>query len=105
MTNFNHYTIAALPDMKWDSELPGTVFDFLEEFKVQLEPLRDGISDILLLNDVKNLELILKSRLDCPEEFLGNRDDGVIDFYKAWPPGPTPAAGPPRDEDSDRSAR
>jgi len=83
MTNFNHYTIAALPDLKWDSELPGTVFDFLEDFKVQLEPLRDGISDILLLNDVKNIELILKSRLDIPEKFIGNKEDGKIDFYNA----------------------
>ena len=83
MTNFNHYTIAALPELRWDSELPGTVFEFLEDFKVPLETLRDGISDILLLNDVKNLELILKSRLGCPEQFVGNRDGGEIDFYNA----------------------
>jgi len=83
MTNFNYYTIGALPELRWDSELPGTVFDFLEEFKVQLEPLRDGISDILLLNDVKNIELILKSRLDIPEKFIGNKDGGKIDFYNA----------------------
>jgi hypothetical protein len=83
MTNFNYYTIGALPELSWDSELPGTVFDFLEEFKVQLEPLKDGISDILLLNDVKNIELILKSRLDIPEKFIGNKDDGEIDFFKA----------------------
>jgi len=83
MANFNHYTIAALPELRWDSELPGTVFDFLEDFKVPLEPLRDGISDILLLNDVKNMELILKSRLDIPDKFSGNKDDGKIDFYNA----------------------
>lgn len=83
MTNFNYYTIGALPELTWNSELPGTVFNFLEEFKVQLEPLKDGISDILLLNDVKNIELILKSRLDIPEKFLGNKDGGKIDFYDA----------------------
>ena len=83
MTRLNHYIVAALPELGWDSELPGTVSEFLEEFKVQLEPLKDGINDILLLNDIKNLELILKSKLDIPEKFLGNRDKGEVDFYKA----------------------
>lgn len=80
--NFNHYTVAALPTLTWDSELPCTISEFLQDFDIQLEPLLDGISDILLQNDVYNLELILKSRLDLPEKFKGNTDEG-IEYYRA----------------------
>lgn len=85
MANFNHYTVGALPTLTWDSELPCSISEFLEDFSIQLEPLMDGISDILLLNDVKNLELILKSRLDVNVDdiFKGNTDTGTIDYYRA----------------------
>ncbi|HQI04401.1 MAG TPA: DUF2764 family protein [bacterium] len=83
MMKFNYYTIGALPKLTWDSELPCTISEFIEEYRVQLEPLMDGVSDILLLNDVKNLELILKARIEKDEKFRGNKDDGKIDYYKA----------------------
>ncbi len=83
MMKFNYYTIGALPKLTWDSELPCTISEFIEEYRVQLEPLMDGVSDILLLNDVKNLELILKARIEKDEKFRGNKDDGKVDYYKS----------------------
>lgn len=83
MMKYNYYTIASLPRITWDSELPYTIAEFLKEYWVQLEPLMDGISDILLLNDVKNLELIVKSRVEKDEKFKGNREDGEIEYYTA----------------------
>lgn len=80
---FNYYTLAALPDLTWDGEPPCALSDLLEEFDLQLTSLKGGVSDILLLNDIKNLELILKSKLDIPDEFKGNREGGKIDFYRA----------------------
>ena len=76
---FNHYTIAALPQLSWDSDLPCTLAELLEEFDMQLEPLKDGISRILLLDDLKNMELLIKSKLDPSE----NADPAKIDFYRA----------------------
>ena len=76
---FNHYTIAALPNLTWDSELPCTLAELLEEFDMQLEPLKDGISRILLLDDLRNMELLIKSKLDSSEE----ADPARIDFYRA----------------------
>ncbi len=82
--NFNYYTIASLPDLTWDSPMPCTTHELLEEYKVQFEPLKDGISDILLLNDVKNIELILRKRTEViPEELKGNTLEGGIEFYRA----------------------
>ena len=83
MMKFNHYTIASFPTLTWESELPCTLSEFIEEYYVQLEPLMDGISDILLLNDVKNLELILKQRVEADENLKGNLEKGKIDFYRA----------------------
>jgi len=73
---FNHYTIAALPQLTWDGDLPCSLADLLEEFDMQLEPLRDGIRSILLLDDIRNIELIIKSRLAAEE-------GKVIDFFRA----------------------
>lgn len=83
MMKYNYYTIASFPTLTWDSELPCTISEFIEEYWVQLEPLMDGISDILLLNDVKNLELIVKSRIEEDEKFKGNKEGGEIDYYRA----------------------
>ncbi|HSW61469.1 MAG TPA: DUF2764 family protein [bacterium] len=83
MMKFNYYTIGALPNLTWDSELPCTISEFLEDYWIQLEPLMDGISDILLLNDVKNLELILKANIEKDEKFKGNKEGGEIDYYRA----------------------
>ena len=81
---FNYFTIAALPDLTWESPLPFTTIEMLEEYKVQFEPLKDGISDILLLNDVKNLELILRQRTEkVDEKYKANMMDGTVEFYKA----------------------
>lgn len=80
---YNHYTIASLPKLTWDSELPGTISEFIKDYWVQLEPLKDGISDILLFNDIKNIELILKSKVEKEDKFRGNKDGGVVDFYLA----------------------
>ncbi len=77
----NNYIIASLPDLLWDSELPGTLVDFLEENKFLFEPYRENIDKILMLNDIKNIELILKSRMPIPEELRGNRGR-EIDFYR-----------------------
>lgn len=73
---FNHYTIAALPQLTWDGDLPCTLAELLEEFDMQLEPLREGIRSILLLDDIRNIELIIKSRLAAEE-------GKVIDFFRA----------------------
>ena len=73
---FNHYTIAALPQLSWDSDLPCTLAELLEEFDMQLEPLKEGISRILLLDDIRNIELIIKSRLAAEE-------GKEIDFFRA----------------------
>ena len=73
---FNHYTIAALPQLTWDGDLPCTLADLLEEFDMQLEPLREGIRSILLLDDIRNIELIIKSRLAAEE-------GKEIDFFRA----------------------
>ena len=80
---FNHYTIAALPQLSWDGALPCTLAELLEEFDMQLEPLRDGINRILLLDDIRNMELLLKSKLDTDDAPKGNTEDGRIDFYRA----------------------
>ena len=81
---FNHFTVAALPDLTWNSPLPSTTAELLEDYKIQFEPLKDGISDILLLNDVKNLELILRQRTDdVPEEYKANMMEGDVEYYKA----------------------
>ncbi|MGI6393375.1 MAG: DUF2764 family protein [bacterium] len=80
---YNHYTIASLPKLTWDSELPGTISEFIKDYWVQLEPLKDGIGDILLLNDIKNIELILKSKIEKEDKFRGNKDEGAVDFYLA----------------------
>lgn len=80
---FNHYTIAALPHLTWDSDLPCTLAELLEEFDMQLEPLREGISRILLLDDLRNMELLLKSKLDADDAPKGNTEEGKIDFYRA----------------------
>ena len=76
---FNHYTIAALPHLSWDSDLPCTLAELLEEFDMQLEPLREGICSILLLDDLRNMELLIKSRAGAG----GNTADGKTDFYRA----------------------
>ena len=65
---FNHYTIAALPPMTWDSDLPCTLAELLEEFDMQLEPLKEGIRAILLLDDIRNMELIIRAKLGKNEE-------------------------------------
>ncbi len=83
MMKFNHYTIGALPTLTWESELPCTFNELLEEYHTQLEPLRDGISDILLLNDVKNIELILRERVQVDDDLRGNLEKGKINFYRA----------------------
>jgi len=76
---FNHYTIAALPHLSWDSDLPCTLAELLEEFDMQLEPLREGICSILLLDDLRNMELLIKSKAGAG----GNTADGKTDFYRA----------------------
>lgn len=76
---FNHYTIAALTHLSWDSDLPCTLAELLEEFDMQLEPLREGICSILLLDDLRNMELLIKSRAGAG----GNTADGKTDFYRA----------------------
>ena len=82
--NFNYFTIAALPELTWNSPLPCTTIELLEEYKIQFDPLKDGISDIMLLNDVKNIELILRQRTETiPEEYKSNMMDGPVEYYKA----------------------
>ncbi len=80
---FNHYTIGALPELTWSSELPFSFAELLEEYQIQLGPLMDGLSDILLLNDVKNLEIIIRSRLGLNPKYKGNREDGEIDYFQS----------------------
>lgn len=80
---FNHYTIAALPQMTWDSDQTGTLAELLEEFDMQFEPLREGICSILLLDDIRNMELLIKSRSGGDGTLKGNTEEGKIDFYRA----------------------
>ena len=79
----NHYAVASFIDITWDSELPGELYDFLEENKFVLQPLREGIIKILRLNDIKNIELLLRSKIPQPEGMSGNRDSDELDFYRA----------------------
>ncbi|MFO7736731.1 MAG: DUF2764 family protein [bacterium] len=81
--NFNYYTVAALPTLTWDGELPCSFHELLDDFKIQFETLRDGISDILLLNDVKNLEILLRARLNVPEELKNNMYDGSRQYFRS----------------------
>jgi len=60
---FNHYLVAALPKLTWDSELPGTLAQFLEDNWPQLESLMDPLKDILLQNDLYNIELVLRTQV------------------------------------------
>ena len=81
MGKFNYYTIAALPRLTWDSELPGTLAELLEEFELQFDDLREGISEIVFLNDIKNMEMILKSRLDAAAS--PDAASEPVEFYRA----------------------
>lgn len=68
MSKFNYFTIAALPRLTWDSDLPGTLAQMLEDFELQFDDLKEGIRDILLLNDIRNLELAVKAKADGNEK-------------------------------------
>lgn len=78
----NYYAIASFPEMTWDSELPTTTADFLDNLSVLFEPFKEGIDKILLLNDIKNVELLLRTKVDISEDIRGNRGD-KIDFFRA----------------------
>ncbi len=85
VTRFNYYTIASFPKLTWESELPMTLSEFLADYEEQLEPVRDALSDVLLLNDVKNLEIIVRSKLvdKLPEHLRGNTKGEPLQFYRA----------------------
>lgn len=79
---FNHFTIAALPELNWTTEPMLSLTALLEDFQYPLEPLTREINDLFLLNDIRNLEILVRSQLNLEEKYRGNREDGTIDYFE-----------------------
>jgi hypothetical protein len=71
---FNHYIIGSLPTLKWDEKSPYTMDEFINHSDFLLEPYRDGVDKILLLNEIRNIELFLKAKIK--KALIENDTDG-----------------------------
>jgi hypothetical protein len=62
--NYNHFVVAALPELTYESELPATLSVFLEENSFIFEPYMQELPLLFLLNDIRNMEIMLRQSLN-----------------------------------------
>ncbi len=63
----NNYIIGSLPELTYNNQIVWDINEFLEEYSNVLIPFEYEISLILLLNEIRNIELILKSQVEKTE--------------------------------------
>ncbi|MBN1499257.1 MAG: DUF2764 family protein [Spirochaetes bacterium] len=78
--NYNNFLIASLPEISWEARPDYTMKQFIDENEEIFEPYRDGVEKILFLNEIRNLELVLKSKVDQPEGYSGNSGNETVFF-------------------------
>ncbi len=79
--NYNNFLIASLPEISWETKPEYTMKQFIEDNESVFSSYSKGVEKILLLNEVRNLELILKSKVEQPDGFKGNRGNETV-FFK-----------------------
>ncbi|MFW6365377.1 MAG: DUF2764 family protein [Spirochaetota bacterium] len=65
----NNYLIASLPDLQWEGDIKGTLQDFLDQHEALLEPYMPAVNTILLYNEIRNLELLLRKRTSDDHDY------------------------------------
>ena len=61
--SYNNFVVGWLPEISWDSPQPETMAEFLEANSNIFEPYSEGITKILLHNEIMNAELLLSERI------------------------------------------
>lgn len=74
----NYYIIASLPELQWDGEIKGTLAGFLDANDFIFEPYRPVINDIVLFNEIRNLELLLRQRTEEEHDYTPSFVPGLI---------------------------
>lgn len=74
----NYYIIASLPELHWEGEIRGTLAEFLEQNEAVFLPYRPAIDTILLYNEIRNIELLLRRRTDQEKEYNDQFAPGIL---------------------------
>lgn len=82
---FNNYIIGSLPTLKWDEKSPYTLDEFIHHADFLLEPYQAGVDKIILLNEIRNIELILKDQI-AKENVQSNENEESfkVDLFKPY---------------------
>lgn len=81
--NYNYFIVPSLAEITWDNRPEYTMQEFIESNSDIFEPYKDGVNKIVLLYELKNIELVLKSKIDQPEGYKGNDADEFNYFSPA----------------------
>lgn len=80
---YNYFLIPSLPDIVPDGTQEFTMKEFVDANADIFDNYRSGVDKIIFINELKNLELVLKSKLDMPEGLDGNRGSEFEYFQPA----------------------
>ncbi len=74
----NYYIIASLPELHWEGEIKGTLAEFLDINEAVFLPYRPQINTILLYNEIRNIELLLRRRTDTESDYGDEFAPGIL---------------------------